>query len=73
VLPKGRGEVTAIECKWRAGLFEPYCLSAFRKAYPKGASYVVCADVPQPFMRKVAGHDVEFLNLEQLIARLMAK
>jgi predicted AAA+ superfamily ATPase len=41
VVPRGRGEVDAYECKWSALDPEVTNLRAFRQAYPQGRNYVV--------------------------------
>jgi len=60
----------AIECKWSAGEFDARNLAAFRHAHPRGDNYVVAHDVRRPYRRSVAGHDVRFVGLDGLIARL---
>ena len=60
----------AIECKWSADGFDARNLVAFRQIHPRGDNYVVCHDVVRPYRRPVPGADVQFLNLDGLIARL---
>jgi len=60
----------AIECKWSAGEFEARNLVAFRQAHPRGDNFVVARDIQRPYRRSVAGVDVQFVNLDSLIARL---
>jgi len=60
----------AIECKWSAGDFDARNLVAFRQAHPRGDNFVVARDVPRPYRRSVAGEDIQFLDLDGLIARL---
>lgn len=71
VLPR-RGDAgpTAIECKWTAASFDATSLAAFRRLYPDGASFVVATDIDAPYRRSYDGFGVEFVSLEQLIARL---
>lgn len=71
VIP-GRGDKPpiAIECKWKAASFDPASLAAFRRIYPKGASFAVATDVDTPYKRTYDGFQVEFVSLAQLIDRL---
>jgi hypothetical protein len=66
VLPRGRGEVDAIECKWEADGFEPKNLRVFRARHPVGKNTVVSANVTEPFTRQVAGMEVQFTGLQSL-------
>lgn len=66
ILPRGRGEVDAIECKWDAGGFESKNLQVFRAQHPAGKNIVVCANVTEPFTRQVAGLEVTFSGLDKL-------
>lgn len=70
VLPRRGSGPTAIECKWSAGSFNPAGLRAFRRLYPDGESFVVASDVGRPYTREHAGVAVQFVSLEELIARL---
>lgn len=71
VLPR-RGErgPIAIECKWKATAFDAGALSAFRRIYPAGPSFVVATDIDSPYRRRYDGFEAEFVSLEQLIERL---
>jgi len=71
VLPR-RGEAgpVAIECKWTSESFKPNALAAFRHLYPDGGNYVVASDVDTPYGRTYDGFEVEFVSLDQLVARL---
>jgi predicted AAA+ superfamily ATPase len=71
VLPRrgDRGPI-AIECKWKADTFEPKAIEAFRRLHPGGPNYVVATDVDAPYTRSRDGLEVEYVSLEQLIARL---
>ena len=60
----------AIECKWSAGKFDARNLAAFRQAHPRGDNFVVARDVRRPYRRSLAGVDIQFLDLDGLIARL---
>jgi len=73
VLPRrgGAGPI-AIECKWSAGSFEPAGMRAFRRLYPSGESFLVASDITRAYAREVAGVRVQFVSVEELIARLSA-
>ncbi len=60
----------AIECKWSAGELDARNLVAFRQVHPRGDNFVVARDVRRPYRRSVAGVDIQFLGLDDLIARL---
>ena len=66
VLPRARGVVDAVECKWSAGRFEPRGLAAFRANYPKGRNFVVSPDVPVAYARRLAGLTVRFVPVTGL-------
>jgi len=70
VLQKNPQEITAIECKWSAGQFDPANLKIFRRLYPRGANLVVAQDVDQPFRRDYQGMKVDFVNLKGLIVAI---
>ncbi|MGH2880517.1 MAG: ATP-binding protein [Solirubrobacteraceae bacterium] len=71
VLPRrGAGGPIAIECKWQAGSFDPSALLAFRRVYPHGENFVVASDVERAFTRTYSGVRIDFVSLEELIARL---
>jgi uncharacterized protein len=71
VLPRrgDRGPI-AVECKWKADVFDPPLIEAFRRLHPAGPNYVVAPDVDAPYTRSWDGFEVEYVPLEQLIARL---
>jgi len=60
----------AIECKWSAGKFDARNLVAFRQSHPQGNNFVVARDIRRPYRRSAAGVDIQFLDLDGLIARL---
>jgi hypothetical protein len=71
VLPlRGRAGPIAVECKWRAASYEGDALTAFRRVYPEGESFVVAADVEAAYARTYDGFRVHFVSLEDLITRL---
>jgi len=74
VLPRrGDRPPIAIECKWKADTFEPRAIEAFRRLHPVGPNYVVATDVDAPYARSWDGLEVEYVSLEQLIARLSSE
>ena len=66
IIPRGRNEADAIECKWRASAFDPGALRAFRALHPSGKNIIVAPDVNSPLQKKIAGLDIHFCSLEQL-------
>jgi predicted AAA+ superfamily ATPase len=66
VVPKGRGQVTAIECKWDATRFDPKNLRIFRELYPEGQNLVVATNVQKPYTREVNGLNLTFTGLDAL-------
>jgi len=65
VLPRGRNECDAVECKWDADESAPRGLRAFRKNHPRGRNYVVSPQVGPVYRREVEGLEVTFCNLMQ--------
>ena len=66
ILPRGRGVVDAVECKWDAGGFESKNLQVFRAQHPAGKNIVVCSNVREPFTQRSAGLEVTFTGLDNL-------
>ncbi|MBC8324805.1 MAG: ATP-binding protein [Verrucomicrobia subdivision 3 bacterium] len=66
VIPRGRGTVDAIECKWSTDNFETRGLKAFRANYPKGRNFVVSPQVVTPYSRKPSGLPVKFIPADWL-------
>lgn len=60
----------AIECKWSADGLDAANLAAFRQVHPHGDNFVVGRDVGRPYRRRLNGVDVQFTDLDGLIARL---
>jgi hypothetical protein len=71
VVRRGQPPV-AIECKWRADGREDLAgLRAFRRAYPKGSSFVVASDVERAFERELLPDvRVRYVGLEELVTSL---
>lgn len=70
VLSKRKG-IIAIECKWESSSFVPSGLSAFRRQYPQGENFVVTHDIDRAFTRDYHGILVRFVNLDQLIQKII--
>jgi uncharacterized protein len=66
VLPRSRGAVDAIECKWTPAAFEPENLIAFRALYPNGRNVVCCPNLTKPFQRHFGELPVDFMNSADL-------
>jgi predicted AAA+ superfamily ATPase len=60
------GAVTAVECKWQAGEFNPRSLASFRRVYPGGANYVVGHDVGRSYSKRFDDLEVQFVSLSSL-------
>ena len=71
VLERRSGPPVAIECKWRADGFDGRNLRAFRARYPGGDNFVVTSDTAASYLRSTRGVDVRFVNLPDLIRRLV--
>jgi len=63
---RGRPPV-AIECKWSADDLDLRNLKVFRRHYEGEDSFVVAADVDEPFTRTEAGFPVRVLGLSDLV------
>lgn len=70
-LPRGKPPC-AIECKWSVRDFDPVNLKAFRHLHPQGANYVAASDVDLPYSREYDGLEVSFVNLPNLVDKLVA-
>lgn len=57
VVPRSRGAVDAIECRWNPADLDPAALRKFRAAYPAGRIFVVSPSPAEPWKR--AYGDVE--------------
>lgn len=72
VIPGRNDAPVLVECKWRAGGFEPRNMLAFRRRYLDGANYVVTADTERSYVRDYGGVSARFVNLPELVQRLLA-
>ncbi len=70
VKKRGSDEVITIETKWQSKNFATENLLSFRALHPKGSNYVVCRDVQNPFVKKLDGLELCFINLEDLISKI---
>lgn len=66
-----RKEIAAVECKWESSSFIPSSLLAFRRQYPQGHNFVIAHDVDRAFTRDYNGVSVRFVNLSQLLKKLL--
>lgn len=67
LLPTRNASPVVLECKWRAGGFDPVNLKKFRHYYPGGSNFVVASDVDRVFQRHYDEILVTFIGLPQLI------
>jgi uncharacterized protein len=70
IIPRGRGVVDAIECKWNSRHFDPDNLRRFRSLHPKGANFVVSTDITKPLDRTLGDLAVTFTGLDTLAAKM---
>ena len=52
VVPRGRQDVDAIECKWDPSAFNGAALSLFRRYYPRGRNYLVSPSATSPYTKR---------------------
>lgn len=67
VLAMRQSEPVVIECKWSSVEFDAANIKAFRTRYPRGANYVVAADVERSFSRTYNDIHLRFVSLADLI------
>lgn len=70
VVPRGRDDVDAIECKWSPEAFESRGLKAFREYYTSGKNYVVCPLNGPGYERVYEGLTVTVVSPGELRQRL---
>jgi predicted AAA+ superfamily ATPase len=70
VVPRGREQVDAIECKWRPQEFKTRGLAAFRSNYPKGRNWVVSPIEGKSYERTQDGLTFTVLTPGELRASL---
>lgn len=68
---RGKAPV-AIEGKWSAEGFKARNVAAFRQIYSKGENFVVSRDVRRAVRKTLSGCEIEFVSLEELVARPQA-
>lgn len=66
VVPRGRGGVDTIECKWSVDAFETRNLAAFRANYPEGRNYLVSPQILERHEQDRQGLKVVFLPIGDL-------
>lgn len=71
LLPVKGAAPTAIECKRKAGDFDPKALLMFRQLHPGGRNYVVATDVPRPYDHCFGDVPVRFVGLPTLIEEIL--
>ena len=71
-LPRGKAPI-AIECEWTARDFDPGNLLVFARAYPKATLLVVATDARPSFSREYGRARIEFLGINELIARIASQ
>lgn len=70
LIRRGRPPI-AVECKWRSrNAGDLSGIQAFRRRYPDGDDFVVCADLGEPFPRRAGERTVRFAGLDGLRAHL---
>lgn len=66
VIPRGRGEADAIECKWRSAGADYRNFAPFRAEHPKGRNILVTSNQPFTVIRKVESLEVTLTNFSEL-------
>ncbi len=67
VLPRNRGRVDAIECKWAASAFDPMPLRAFRARYPHGPNFLVTPSNAPVHARRYGDLEITLCDLAGLV------
>jgi len=67
VVPRGRGECDAIECKWNPDEFEAKPFHVFRSFHPHGRNYLVSPNVVRTYSRTSGSLEVLVCTSEQLL------
>ena len=67
VIPTGRGNVDAIECKWDASHFDTKNLKVFRTLYPAGRNIVVSTNITKPHTRELNGLAITYTGIDGLL------
>ena len=73
VLPRRGAPPVAIECKWKAGDFDPHGLMAFARAYPGARLFLVSSDITHAGTRAYAGQEIVLTPLADLIGNIGSK
>lgn len=67
VIPKNRGRVDALECKWNPEHFDPRGLAFFRELYPRGSNFLICPSVDRTYKKRVKGLEITVCNPSGII------
>lgn len=67
ILARDNAQPLAIECKYSASEVDLKNIKSFRRQYPDGLNYVVCADIDREFVRTIDNLQIHFTNLQTLI------
>jgi hypothetical protein len=68
IIPNGRNDVTAVECKNNPDKFRPENLTVFRSQYPNGENWVLSPGIKKSYQRRYDNLTVEFLPLMTLFS-----
>jgi len=70
ILPTRINAPIAVECKFNQSDLEIRNLISFRKQYPAGETFVVSPEIGRPYIQKINGIAVQWINLKDLIKSL---
>jgi predicted AAA+ superfamily ATPase len=66
VIPRRRGEVDAIECKWNPDAFDTTAIKIFRTYYPKGRNYLVTPSGHPAYAKRFGSLDVRICTPDDI-------
>ncbi len=66
VVPRPRGPVDVIECRWDPEAFDAKALGVFREIYPEGRNFVVAPIGAEHYERTIQGLRLTITNLAEL-------
>jgi predicted AAA+ superfamily ATPase len=70
ILPTRKNAPIAVECKFSQSDLEIRNLISFRRQYPAGETFVVSPEIGRPYVQKINGIRVHWVNLKDLIKSL---
>jgi uncharacterized protein len=70
VIPRGRGECDAVECKWSASAADGTNFKAFREEHPQGRNIVVCPNHPGTTKKKSTGLEMLITDARGMLSIL---